>query len=191
MIVLLRRDASQDEVEELLRRVAELELQATTLDGAKGRALEVSGPDLGRALALREASAVREILTRRTALVGGEPLWPHFALRLGIVALLLLVVLLLLAAMLPPGLGDRASPSEMPTDAALEWYLRPAGGLVALFPESLRVLAGVIGLVLWALFLFWPFVDRSRSHGARFAVRLLAIVVLAGLAALASGAPGP
>jgi len=190
MILLLRADADQAAIDDLFARLKALDLEAVVLDGLKGRAIEVVGENRGRALALRDAPAVREILTRRTGLQGGEPLWPHFMLRLGILALLLLVALLLLAAFLPPGLGDAAHPDNPLVGHGVEWYMRPAAGLVGLFPEGSRWLAGVIGLVLWGAFLSWPFLDRvpQRTAAGRallaalgFAVVLM-ILVLGALA---------
>jgi hypothetical protein len=188
MILLLRDGADQAAVVDLLERLQGLGLEAVPLDSLKGRAFEILGEDRGRALQLRDAPAVAEILTRRTALVGGEPLWPHFALRLGILALLLVVALLLLAAFFPPGLGDAARPDSPPVAHGVEWYMRPAAGLVGLFPEGLRWIAGLAGLALWALLIGWPFLDRaaSRTPGARATLRALGVGVA--LAILALGA---
>jgi len=183
MIVLLRDDVDQAAVDDLLRRVEALGLQVRALDGARGRALEVLGEGRGRALELRGAPAVREILTRRTLLVGGEPLWPHFALRVGVVLLALLGLLFLLAAFLPPGLGDAAHADNPAAALPVEWYLRPFAGLCALLPEAARPLAGVTGLLLFLAFLLWPFLDRATERpGLRHT--LLGVAVLAGLVAL-------
>ena len=183
MIVLLRDDADQAAVDDLLRRVQALGLQVRALDGQRGRALEVLGESRGRALELRGAPAVREILTRRTPLAGGEPLWPHVALRLGIALLLLLSALFVLASFLPPGLGDAAHADNPSATLPVEWYLRPVAGLTALFPVAARPLAGVLVLLLFLAFLLWPLLDRSTARpGLRHA--LLGVIVLAALGAL-------
>ena len=186
MIVLLQPDADRATVEALLGRVRELGLEAAMLDSGKGRALEILGEDRGRALALRGAPGVREILTRRTALTGGEPLWPHFALRTGVRFLLLLSALVLLTAFFPPGLGDAAHPDNPLAGHQVEWYLRPAAGLVALAPQGAPWLAGAFGLVLWAVFFAWPFLDgkAARAPAARTLLRALGALVVAGLVAL-------
>ncbi|MHC5211104.1 MAG: hypothetical protein ACYTG2_10335 [Planctomycetota bacterium] len=188
MIVLLQTDADRATIEALMARLSDLGLEAAMLDGSKGRALEILGDDRGRALALRGAPGVREILTRRLPLEGGEPIWPHFALRLGILSLLLLTVLVLLTAWFPPGLGDAAHPDTPRAGHAVEWYLRPAAGLVALAPEGAPWIAGVIGFLLWGLLLVWPFLDGSSSKPSagfvmlRFVGALVALgVVLLGV----------
>ncbi|MHC4818006.1 MAG: hypothetical protein ACYTF8_08120, partial [Planctomycetota bacterium] len=90
MIVLLEPDTGPETVREIVRAIQELGLKAIPLREAKGNAIEVRGPQRGRALELRGTPGVQEILTRRTALTGGEPLWPHGALRLAIMAVPLL-----------------------------------------------------------------------------------------------------
>ena len=186
MIVLLQADADRAAVEALLGRVRDLGLEAAMLDCNKGRAIEILGENRGRALALRGAPGVAEILTRRAALSGGEPLWPHFALRTGVRLLLLLAALVLLAAFFPPGLGDAAHPDNPLAGHAVEWYLRPAAGLVALAPEGDSWLAGLLGLALWVVFFAWPFLDGKavRAPAARTLLRVLGVLVVAALVAL-------
>ena len=111
MIVLLEPDAGPETVRDVVRAIEGLGLEAVPLREAKGHALEVLGAQRGRALELRGTPGVQEILTRRTALTGGEPLWPHGALRLAIMALPLLVVILLLSVFFPPALGDGVDPA--------------------------------------------------------------------------------
>ena len=174
MIVLLRADADAAAVEELVLSIQELGLDVVPLDERKGRGFEVVGPERGRVLALRDAPAVDEILTRRTALSGGEPLWPHFALRVGILVLLLLVTLVLLSAFFPPGLSDSAMMAgERP--GQVEWFLRPLAGMLSMFPPRAAVVGGLLFLLYWLCFIFWPFIDRSdaRTPGGRRAARLV------------------
>ena len=191
MIVLLRAGASRADEEALLARIRELGLTAVPLDGPKGRGLELLGTGLGQALELRDAPAVQEILTRRTALTGGEPLWPHFALRLGIASILCVTGLCLLAAWLPPGLGDAASAGGDAAAAAaegatVEWFMRPAAGLLGLMPGAARPVMSLAGLLAWGLLFFWPWIDRSRrcTPGRRRALRLLGLAALLALVAL-------
>ncbi|MFQ5843806.1 MAG: hypothetical protein ACE5JG_02340 [Planctomycetota bacterium] len=175
MIILMKRDAAPDAVRAMVERVRALGLEVTSLDEAKGHAFEVTGSGRGRVLALRDEAGVAEILTRRTRLEGGEPLWPHFALRLAAFALLLLAALALLTAFLPRGLGDRADPAAAAEPARLEWHLRPLAAFLDLFPGGSAPLGGLMVLVLWVLFLLWPLVDRADEGTARGrrAVRLI------------------
>jgi len=169
MIVLLTHDADTATVQDVLRRVEELGLRAVTLDTRRGRALEILGSDRGRALALRGTPGVREILTRRTALIGGEPVWPHFTLRVAILTLLILVVMAGLTAFRPPGLGDAVgATSTLVADADamadVEWYLRPAAALVKLFGPERQGLAGAVAMLGWLALLCWPFIDRRKKR---------------------------
>ncbi|HZM00008.1 MAG TPA: hypothetical protein VFD43_07120 [Planctomycetota bacterium] len=186
MIVLLRAGASRADEDALLARIHELGLTAVPLDGPRGRGLEVLGAGLGQALALRDSPAVHEILTRRTALTGGEPLWPHFALRLSIAAILLLTALCLLAAWLPPGLGDPAGGGAVAEGVTVEWYMRPAAGLLGLLPGGARPVLSLAGLLAWGLLFFWPWIDRPErcTPGRRRALRLLGLAVVLALCAL-------
>jgi quinol-cytochrome oxidoreductase complex cytochrome b subunit len=183
MIVLLTTDADDAARAALLTRARELELELTPLEGSKGLAYEVLGAGRGRALELRGAPAVAEILTRRKALSGGEPLWPHFVLRLSILAILAVAALALLAVVWPPPLG---SPLDgAPTITAVEWYLRPPAALV----DALPSLGPVLAALFWLVLLLWPFLDRldpARPAGRAFglACRALAVVLLLACAAL-------
>jgi len=160
MIVLVRKDADADAVESLVKSIQALGLDVVPLDERKGRGFEVVGGDRGSVLELRDSPAVDEILTRRMALHGGEPLWPHFALRVGVLFLLLLIALVLLSAFAPPGLSDRALHGSAAPEQ-VEWFLRPLAGLSDLFPARLSAVWGSLFLAYWLAFIFWPFLDRS------------------------------
>jgi quinol-cytochrome oxidoreductase complex cytochrome b subunit len=186
MIILLRSDASDADVRDVTEAVRALGLGTAPLDDVRGSALEIVGPDPSRVLGLRGHRGIAEILTRRTPLAGGEPIWPHFALRLAILALLLLSAIALLSAFAPPGLDDRANPALAPGPPLVEWYLRPLEGLVRLAgPVSARVIVACF----WILFFAWPFLDRAdpatpRGRRTLLALRLLGIALLALLVAL-------
>jgi hypothetical protein len=192
VIILLEHDADEAEVEALARRLRVLGLSVEPLDGPRGRALQVDGPDLGRALAVRGEPGVRAILTRRTPLAGGEPLWPHVALRVGILFLLLVVLLLALVAIAPPGLGDAAEVDGAAAAGGVEWYLRPLAVVVGLVGDAQRGLVGGLAALAWLLLLLWPFVDHAdertpRGRAAASAVRAAGLALLAGWVALALG----
>jgi hypothetical protein len=182
VIVLLRHGADAGDVRELVDAVRALGLEVVPLDDRKGRGFEILGTDRGKVLALRDSPAVAEILTRRTALAGGEPLWPHFALRLAVLGLLLLSAVLLVAAWLPPRLAD-AAPGTGAT--GVDWYLRPLDAFLAFFPGGWRPLGGTLFLLFWVLFIFWPFLDRSAA-GSRTAklVRMMGVLLLLFMALL-------
>lgn len=177
MIVLLEPDAGPETVREIVRAIQELGLKAIPLREAKGNAIEVRGPQRGRALELRGTPGVQEILTRRTALTGGEPLWPHGALRLAIMAVPLLVIILLLSVLFPPALGDPVDPAaEGPR--VVEWYLRPVTALLDLFPGESTFVGSLIVALYWVLFFVWPFVDRVQPGTQRGRYTALAIRVM-------------
>lgn len=181
MIVLLQPTVSAEGAHAIAERIRALGLQVIPLDDAKGRALEVLGEERGKVLTLDEPG-IREVLTRRVPLVGGEPVWPHFALRLGILAILVVSTLLVLTAFLPPGLGDPAT-HERAAAAPLEWYLRPAGALLARTPGSLGWIGGTAILALGLVLLFLPWIDRGdaskpRDRAVAQGVRAAATIVL-------------
>jgi len=195
MIVLVRPEAAKETLAGLMATVREMGLEVSPLEHGKGRGFEVTGDDRGRVLTLREAPGVLEILTRRVALKGGEPLWPHFCLRVGILVLGLAVVLLLLSAFFPPGLGDRAVPEGGPSAGVVEWYLLPLQGFLALFSGPARWVGGFLVLLLWLLFFFWPFLDRvdeSTAKGRRgvLLLRLMGVAVIIFVVVLALGVRG-
>jgi len=158
MIVLLRSTATAADVRSLADRIRSFGLEAVVLDDAKGRALEVLGDDRGRVLSLAGDPSIEEILTRRRPVEGGEPLWPHFALRVGMLAVGLIAALLLLSAFVPPGLGD--SPSRPVASQRAEWYLRPPTAVLEAFPASLRWLGGVAVLLFGLALVALPWIDR-------------------------------
>ncbi|MFV1959938.1 MAG: hypothetical protein ACC662_11070, partial [Planctomycetota bacterium] len=160
MIVLLKRDASPDVVARLMERIRDEGLEVVPLQEGGDRAFEVVGAERGRVLPLAGAEGVEAILTRRTPLHGGEPLWPHFTIRVTILALVLLSVLLIMAAFLPSGLGDAAQAAGGSPAAGMPWYLRPLAWLYGLFPPSLHWLSGTLVLLFWAGLFFLPFLDR-------------------------------
>lgn len=189
MIVLLEPDAGPEAVREVIAAIEDLGLQAVPLGDARGNALEVVGADRGRALELRGTPGVQEILTRRTALTGGEPLWPHGALRLAILALPLVVVILLLSVLSPPPLGDRVDPGATGGPPVVEWYLRPVTAVLDAFPAGAGLLgSGIVALYVILVF-FWPFVDRAdattpRGRKIALAVRVMGAAVIALLVVL-------
>jgi quinol-cytochrome oxidoreductase complex cytochrome b subunit len=176
MIILLNADVAPEEIEAITGRVRELGLDVAPLDDRRGRAFEVIGEDPGAVLQLRHEPGVARIMTRRTPLDRGEPLWPHFALRLSILSLLLVIALVLLTAYAPPGLGDKAGPDQPPVT---EWHLRPLAGFLRLLPG---LLGGTAVLLAWLLFLFWPFLDRADE--STFAGRRTARIIRAAGVAL-------
>jgi quinol-cytochrome oxidoreductase complex cytochrome b subunit len=180
MILLLRHGATEASIKEVKDAVNALGLNTTPLDDRRGRALEVVGEDPSRVLGLRGLAAIEEILTRRTPLRGGEPVWPHFSLRLVILVLLLLVVLSMLSAFIPVGLGDRAGASQLPGSPVVEWYLRPLVGLRNLLGPGARVATALF----WVLFFAWPFLDRVDTPMRRMLLKAMGIALIVLILAL-------
>jgi len=191
MIVLMSPTADAATIQAALDKAAQLGLHMIALDGATGRGFEAIGKGRGRALELRGVPGVAEILTRRVAISGGEPLWPHGALRIGLMTLVVLALLVLLAAWFPPGLGDPASSGETIVPVA-EWYLRLPELALGMAPSVTPYLLPLF----WVVLLFWPFIDRfdPRSVGGRAAHRglrlaVLALLLLIAWLAVAGGTP--
>lgn len=182
MIVLLEPDVTMETHRRVVESIRALHLDAVPLELGARRALEVVGADPSRVLELADAEGVLEILTRRTPLAGGEPIWPHFTLRILIATLLLIVLLSLLTAFVPPGLGDRATATPPAAAPTVEWYLRPLAVVLHRLPGAI---GGWLVLIFWLALFLVPFVDRAdpKTEGGRRKVLLLRIVGLATLAA--------
>lgn len=175
MILLLRHDATEASIHEVKEAVRALGLSTAPLDDGRGRALEVVGADPSRVLGLRGLAAVEEILTRRTPLKGGEPVWPHFTLRVLLLLLLLLAALSILSGFFPVGLGDRSTGGVSSEPLRVEWYLRPLLGLRgALGIGAARVATALF----WILFFAWPFLDRTETKRSRMLLKLMGIALL-------------
>ena len=194
MIILLDHAARPDEVQGLTEAIRALGLDAVPLQDTRGRALEVLGGDPGRVLELADAPGVASILTRRTALEGGEPLWPHVAIRVAILAVLLFVALMLLSAFLPPGLGDPAGSETGALDPThdVEWYLRPLAWVYRLSGDVGRRVGGTAVLLFWVVLFLLPWIDRGkldrpRGQWVNRIVRGLGFAVLAMFVLLALG----
>lgn len=180
MIVLLDPAAGPEGAQRVLAAVRALGLDAVPLADGKGDAFEVLGEQRGKVLSLRGTPGVQEILTRRRPLEGGEPVWPHFILRLGILACVLLALLLVLSAFLPPGLGDEARIDSRAT--AVEWYLRPVASFLDLFPKRAETAGILIIGLFWVLLFAWPFLDRvdpATPSGKKLQLGMRVLGVLA------------
>lgn len=178
MIVLLRQDATPEAIRAVVQAVKDMGLDVIALDEVKGRAYEVVGGDPSRVLSLAGAPGIEEILTRRTPLEGGEPLWPHFALRLGVLTLLLLVALVLLSAFFSVGLADPVDMAVAAPRVHAEWFLRPLEGFLGLLPAGLQTVGGLAVALACAALLAWPWIDRadeSLPAGKRQAMALRAV----------------
>lgn len=181
MIVLLKDDATPAAVRAVAEKIRAMGLEPVPLDDVKGKAFEVLGDERSRVLALAHDEGVLEILTRRMPLEGGEPVWPHFALRVGILSVLLVAALLLLTAFLPPGLSDPA-PKATSGPGHVEWYLRPAEGLFRFLHPLPHWVGGTIVLLFGFALLLLPWIDRG---GESRRARLLSVgVKTVGLAVL-------
>lgn len=186
MILLLRADATPEQREAVLQSLRGLGLEAVSLREEKGEAYEIIGENRGQALALTAAPGVQEILTRRRPLVGGEPIWPHFALRVAMLALFLIILLCLLTAVVPPPLGDRPGPRAGIVGKPVEWYLAPLDAFI----RKLSGASGVLMLSSWVLLFLWPFLDRADPRnpaGRRMALLVRAMGLLVVLFVLILG----
>jgi quinol-cytochrome oxidoreductase complex cytochrome b subunit len=191
MIVLLDHGLDAAGLAGFLGRARELGLDMVPLETRRGRGYEVVGAARGRALELLGTPGVAQILSRRKSLSGGEPLWPHFSLRVAILSLLLLSVLALLAVALPPPLLDPVG-TPGADEPSLEWYLRPPAAVVKWSPGVGPVLA----FLWWLALLILPFLDRidASSPAGRVAIWIqriltLALVVIVVLLMLRGGTP--
>jgi len=190
MIVLLRSDVDDAQVQDLHDRIAGLGFQVMRLDEGKGGAFEVTGLVTSPVLAFRHHPAVADILTRRRPVEGDEPLWPHGVLKIGMLLLFLLAVMLLLTGFFPPGLGDQAEATATAPSVTLEWYLRPLAAFLDLFPSHPAWIGGTLVLVLWLGLLLWPFLDRTdpsapRGHRTLLMLRVMGVLLILVAVALA------
>ena len=183
MIVLLEPNVPAETHRALLESIRALNLDAVPLELGARRALEVVGADPSRVLELANADGVLEILTRRTPLTGGEPIWPHFTIRVVIATLLLAVLLSLLTAFLPPGLGDPATAAPPAEASPVEWYLRPLDVVLHRLPGAV---GGWVVLLFWLALFLVPFIDRADTTTAR-GKKLLLLLRVVGLVTLAAG----
>jgi quinol-cytochrome oxidoreductase complex cytochrome b subunit len=186
VIVVLERGASGEEVRGILASLASLGLEAREISGG-GRSLVhvVRGPTRrarkllahGRVVALVPTSGPR---IRRE----GRRFYPYHFIGWCAAALVASGVLVLLAGVLPPGLGPSFDALDPPAPAAapLPWYLLPARGLSRLLPDGLRWVGGLAVLLVLALLVALPFVDRAGR--ARWTGGLLALVLLGSALAL-------
>ncbi|MHC4953604.1 MAG: hypothetical protein ACYTGZ_06920 [Planctomycetota bacterium] len=178
MILLLRHDATDDDIADLRQRLDEMGFETARLDGARGRALEARGERVRRLLALRDHAAVDDLFSNQVLAGSDEPLWPHGAFELAILFVVLLAVLLLLVGVAPAGLGDRADLAAVPPEAASEWYMRPLAAFLRVFPG---MLGGTLVLVLWLGLIAWPFLDRRRLRAARSSRSILLVRIMGAL----------
>ena len=185
MILLLRADASDEQVADLRARLDEFGFESSRLDDIRGRALEAHGEHGDELLALRDHPAVESLLANEAAPAAEERLWPHGALQISILLVLLLALLLALTAVAPAGLSDRAELDSQPPDGAVEWYLRPLAAFLHAVPAPI---GGIAVLLFWAGLLLWPFIDRGGVQGSRrtqLLVRFLGALILAAMIGLA------
>ena len=104
--------------------------------------------------------------------------WPDQIVNEAIVALYILILLMVLTTLVPPYMGDRATPEQTPLHIAPEWYFLWVYGFLKLVPGTV----GMVGLMLFtATLTFWPWVDKLLC---RISPRLELSVVLGTIVAV-------
>ena len=102
---------------------------------------------------------------------GGEPFFPHHALKDATTMYVVIGVLLTLALLSPPHLGDPADPLSTPAGIKPEWYFLPAYQLLKYVPEIIGV--QVPPLLLLGLILLPLLIDRSPERRASRRTRVV------------------
>jgi hypothetical protein len=179
VIVLLERGAGREEVQGVLERMRALGLAGTELELGTQRLIHVTGGRTRRARHLLSEPAVQAIVPTSGPRVRreGRRFYPFHALCAGAMGLVLLGLLVFLAGFFPPGVSDVLAPGEAPPPPEWPAYLAPLRALLALAPDRPAWLGPSLLVLLAALGLALPALDRTRGEG----LRARAPVLLAGL----------
>ena len=114
---------------------------------------------------------------------GGEPFFPHHALRDMTTTYVVLGLLVSLAVLYPAHLGEPADPLNTPLGIKPEWYFLPAYQLLKYVPEAVGV--QIPPLFLGLLILLPLVIDRSPERHPQRRLKALAIgAVVMGLIAV-------
>ena len=118
--------------------------------------------------------------TRRQISEGGEPSFPHHALKRIAVIYLVLGLVLTLAILAPLSLYEQADPLVVPEKIEHAWYFLTLSGMARYMPEPAAISLFLLGGLL---LLIWPFLDRGpERHPKRRPISTaLGIAVILGM----------
>ena len=190
MIVVLERGTSAKELDGVLERMRELGLSGQALHVGSKPMIHVTGGSTRRAKRLLALERVQAIVPTSGPRVRqeGRRFFPYHALQAGAVGMVLLGALVALAGFFPPGVGSAPVPGEPLPAPEWPWYLAPLRGLLRLAPARPSWIGPTMLVLLGALVLSLPVLDRSRSAlaRARWPVLAAGLILLAVLAFLGS-----
>ncbi len=194
MIVVLERGASADELYSVHEHMQALGLEGRVLQEDPQPLIHVTSGSTRRARRLLGHSCVQALVPTSGPRVRreGRRFYPYHALRAGAAGLGLLGALIALAGFFPPGVGSALAPGAALPPPVWPWYLAPLRGLLSLAPTQPSWIGPTLLVLLAALVLALPVLDRTRGSHARerWPVLLAGLVLLAALVVLAFLAPG-
>lgn len=183
MILVLDSNAGSEQVGAVLARMGELGLEGRELHlGERTFVHVISGPTPRARRLLKERLVLGLVPTsgprvRRE----GRRFFPYHTLRLGGWMTLLVGAWIVVAGFFPPGAGQRLLPGqEAPAVDAWPWYLLPFRAVLHLLPHEPAWMGPLALVLIGALILGLPLLDRSRG----LELRRRAPVLIAGLLAV-------
>jgi hypothetical protein len=193
VIVLLKRDATEAELAEVLEEVGAAGLEGQLVRSA-GRPMIhiVSGPTR-RARRFLKLESVRALIPTSGPRVqrSGRRFYPYHFIRWSAACLVLFGLLVFLAGYLPPGSGSPIDVLAPPADLTMPWYTRAPHTVLALVPPHLAWVGWLAMIVVAVLVFALPLIDRNRGRrpSERWPVLAAGLAVAAAVLYLTVGGP--
>ena len=182
MIVVLRRGATEAEIAEVEREMADQGLGARRILAGNQPALHVIGGESRRARRLMRLEQVEGLVPTSGPRIRrvGRRFYPYHFVLVAAIWVLLTGALVVLAGFLPPGMGDPIAAHAAPDRIVDPWYARATVEFVSRFRPEFAWLGWVLFLGTCAAVLCLPVIDRGeRASGPARIVAILVAVVLA------------
>ncbi|NOT29619.1 MAG: hypothetical protein HOP15_04120 [Planctomycetes bacterium] len=169
MILVLERGTSAEELAGILERMRELGLSGQALHVGPKPLIHITGGRTRRARRLLALERVQGIVPTSGPRVRqeGRRFYPYHALRASAAGMVLFGALLALAGFFPPGVGSAPAPGEALPAPEWPWYLAPLRGLLSLAPARPAWIGPTVLVLLGALVLSLPALDRTRGPFVR------------------------
>ena len=181
MIVVLRRGATEAEIQEVEREMERRGLLGRRLQIGDQPALHaVAGPtrQTRRLLRLKQVEGLVPTSGPRLR-AEGRRFYPYHFVVQSAACIVLFGALVMLAGFLPAGVGGPIDPSVMPARISDPWFARAPLAFVALFPPGFAWLAWLVLLAAGAAVLLVPVVDRRKDRGRISVIAALVLLALA------------